>query len=194
MTEETSIRRAAPADAGAIGRVHAACLHETYTGLMPSDWLAARTAEERISRWKNILDEPDACGTMAVYIAECGGDVCGFASCGWQRTESMKESGFAGEFSAIYVLQRFQRQKIGVKLMRDLVAALLENGVDSAALWCLKDNSGARRFYESIGGEFLLEQVGTEEHANRIEIAYGWRNLGGLAERLESSSRKNAGS
>jgi ribosomal protein S18 acetylase RimI-like enzyme len=185
MKEETFIRRALPTDAAAIGCVHVACLHETYTDLMPPDWLAARTVEERTSRWKNILDEPVACSTIAVCIAECGDEVCGFASCGQQRTEFLKESGFAGEFSAIYVLRRFQRRGIGLALMYSVASALLDNGIDAAALWCLKDNAGARSFYERIGGEFLLEQVGPEGHAGRIEVAYGWRDLAQLKARCE---------
>jgi GNAT superfamily N-acetyltransferase len=192
MKEEASIRRAAPADAAAIGQVHAACLHETYAGLMPPDWLAARTVEERTLMWANILDEPAARSTIAVYIAECGGGVCGFGSCGWQRTEFLKELGFAGEFSAIYVLRRFQRRGIGLKLMRGLASASLKEGIGAAALWCLKDNAGARRFYERINGEFLLEQMGTEAHANCTEVAYGWRNLAGLAARSETPGRENA--
>jgi GNAT superfamily N-acetyltransferase len=187
MRQETSILKATPGDASAIGRVHVACLHETYTGLMPSEWLAVRTVEERTSRWKEILDDPAACSTIAVHIAERGGSVCGFASCGSPRTEVLKELGFAGEFSAIYVLRRFQGQGTGVALMRSLAAALLENGIGTAALWCLKGNSRARRFYERIGGEFLIEQAGPETHAGRVEVAYGWRDLLQLAAGYEEN-------
>jgi GNAT superfamily N-acetyltransferase len=174
-----------PADAPAIGRVHVAGLHETYTDIMPPDWLAARTVEERTSRWKGIIEEPIACSTIAVYIAECETEVCGFASCGWQRTEMLKEAGFAGEFSAIYVLRRFQRRGIGLALMRSLALVLLDNRITTAALWCLKDNAPARSFYERVGGEFLLEQVGPEIHAGQLEIAYGWRDLAQLGVRCK---------
>ena len=190
MKEETSIRRAAPADSVAIGRVHVACLHETYADLMPREWLATRTVEERTTRWTSILEEPAANSTIAVCVAECGGEVCGFASCGWQRAEFLEDLGFAGEFSAVYVLQRFQRRGIGLGLMHGVAAALLENGVDMAALWCLKDNTGARRFYERLGGEFLLERAGPEIHAGQIEIVYGWRDL---AAQLEVWSDANQG-
>jgi len=94
------------------------------------------------------------------------------------------------EFSAVYVLQRFQRRGIGLGLMHGVAAALLENGVDMAALWCLKDNTGARRFYERLGGEFLLERAGPEIHAGQIEIVYGWRDL---AAQLEVWSDANQG-
>lgn len=185
MRKGISIRSAMPADAAAIGQVHVDCLHETYTSLMPAQWLAARTVEERTSRWKNILDEQSACGTIAVFIARCGDDICGFASCGWQRTAILKELGFAGEFSAVYVLRRFQRRGIGLALMCSLASAASENGITAAALWCLRDNVDARRFYERIGGEFLLEQVGSEVHAGRSEVAYGWRDLAQLEIRCD---------
>jgi len=194
MKNEPSIRRATPADASSIGRVHVTGLHETYSGIMPSEWLAARTPEERTGRWKNIIEEPVACSTIAVFIAEYGGDVCGFASCGRQRTEFLKGLGFGGEISAIYVLRRHQRRGIGVALMRKLISVLLEDGLDAAALWCLAENIPARRFYECLGGEFLLEQAGPEIHAGQLEIAYGWRSLASLAARLEARSEANADS
>jgi hypothetical protein len=72
--------------------------------------------------------------------------------------------------------------------MRSLAAALLEDGIRTTALWCLKDNAAARCFYERLGGEFLIEQQGTEAHANRIEVGYGWRNLVQLAAPASLSS------
>jgi ribosomal protein S18 acetylase RimI-like enzyme len=189
MKEEASIRIATPGDASAIGRVHVVCLHETYTGLMPSDWLAVRTIEERTAQWQRVLDEPAACSTIAIFKAEYEGEICGFASCGQQRMEFLNEMGFAGEVSAIYVLQRFQGRGIGRALMRCLALALSEDDICAAALWCLRDNTPARRFYEKIGGEFLIEQQGTEAHANQIEVAYGWRNLGRLMTSANEGSK-----
>jgi ribosomal protein S18 acetylase RimI-like enzyme len=194
MKEETSVRRAAPQDASEIGRVHVACLHETYTGLMPVEWLATRTVEERTALWKNVIENPVARSTMAVCVAEQGGEVCGFGSCGPQRVEFVAEMGFKGEFSAIYVLRRFQRQRTGLKLMHGLAVALLENGIDTAALWCLRDNTGARRFYERLGGEFLLEREGPEIHAGQIEIVYGWRDIASLVKQLDAWSDASADS
>jgi ribosomal protein S18 acetylase RimI-like enzyme len=185
MREEAIIRRAAPADAAAIGPLHVACLHETYTDLMPSDWLAVRTVEERTSLWGRVLNDPVASNTIAVCIAECEGAICGFGSCGWQRADSLTQLGFPGEFSAIYVLQRFQRRGIGRALMRGLTSALVESRIGAAALWCLKDNDRARRFYEALGGEFVLEQVGPEFHAGQIEVVYGWRDMAQLMSRCE---------
>ncbi len=191
MCAGTVIRSATPADAAVIGRIHVTCLHETYTGLLPPDWLFAQTVEDRTSRWKIILDAPAASGAVAVEIAECEGGICGLASCGWQRTELLKDFGFIGEFSAIYVLQQFQRRGIGLALMRSLVSALLERGIGTAALWCLKDNTSARSFYERIDGAFLLEQPGTEAHAESIEVAYGWRDLARLRELLVSAPKSS---
>jgi hypothetical protein len=64
--------------------------------------------------------------------------------------------------------------------MHSLASALTETGINAAALWCLKDNADARKFYERIGGEFLIEQQGSEAHANCIEVAYGWRDIARL--------------
>jgi hypothetical protein len=63
--------------------------------------------------WEQILRAPATSGSTAVYLADIESKIIGFGSCGSQRTEALKEKGYEGEISAIYVLNAFQRHAIG---------------------------------------------------------------------------------
>jgi hypothetical protein len=47
-------------------------------------------------------------------------------------------------------------------------------------VWVLRENAGARQFYERIGGEFVDEREEIHEAFALIDIAYGWRDLAQL--------------
>jgi hypothetical protein len=59
--------------------------------------------------------------------------------------------------------------------------------LEAATLWVLRENAGARRFYERIGGEVVGEKEDIRDQRIFIEVAYGWRNLAELVERTVSS-------
>jgi predicted GNAT family acetyltransferase len=61
--------------------------------------------------------------------------------------------------------------------MQAMARFLLSRGITRASLWVARDNAGARRFYEVIGGRIVAER--TEQHAQAViaEIAYGWDDL-----------------
>jgi hypothetical protein len=63
-----------------------------------------------------------------------------------------------------------------------MAASLRDRGHANAAVWVLRDNLGARRFYEALGGEATgVEGVWSIEGLEIPDIAYGWRDLAGLA-------------
>jgi ribosomal protein S18 acetylase RimI-like enzyme len=174
------IRPATIADAGAIAAVHVAAWRESYEGLAPPQVLTALSVEERTERWRAILSESDPARRSSVFVA-CAesGSAAGFASCGPQRTEALAERGYAGEFSAIYLLKAAQRRGVGRRLMSLMAADLRVRGLEWASLWVLRGNFSARRFYEKLGGR----RIGVEGQWHGVpELAYGWRDLGRLVD------------
>lgn len=171
------LRRAIPSDAPALGAVHVASWHETYTGMLPDEMLASLSVEARTAMWTKILDDPAAFGGTAVYVAEDHGRVVGFGSCGQQRDESLLGLGFGGEISAIYVLRPHQRLNVGCSIMSMMAQALLEYGCTAATLWVLQDNVKARGFYERLGGVVISEKKDERPNTILFELAYGWRDL-----------------
>ena len=97
------------------------------------------------------MREPATPASTIVYLAELENRIAGFSSCGAQRTETLRERGYDGEISAIYVLKAFQRHSIGTRLLIALASDLLRRGSGAASLWVLRDNAPGRRFYERFG-------------------------------------------
>jgi hypothetical protein len=62
------IREATMADVAAIARVHVESWRATYKGILPDDYLANLTYEQREPLWREILSKP--VGHSLVYMAE----------------------------------------------------------------------------------------------------------------------------
>lgn len=175
-----NFRKAAPADAVALGALHVASWHETYAGLLPPAFLDGLSADTRAAVWSAVLADPAAYGTIALYLAERDGETVGFGACGPQRDEALKARGFTGEIGAVYVLRAGQRAGVGGTLMRLMAEALLECKHKAASLWVLRENRPARLFYERLGGVPAGERTEHRDGVTLTEIAYGWSDLRAL--------------
>jgi ribosomal protein S18 acetylase RimI-like enzyme len=187
---EVAIRRALASDAAAIAAVHVAAWQESYPGLMPERVLNRLSVQDRTERWHRILTVPDPAMESAVFVgAGLDQALVGFGSCGRQRSPELVAAGFQGEFSALYVLAAHHGKGVGRRLMAALARDLRERGLQGGALWVLRDNLRARRFYEGLGGEVVGRKVETVDAHLRgeqakaqgdgelHEVAYGWRDL-----------------
>lgn len=116
--------------------VHWKSWQESYAGLVDADYLRRLTlegCEERAFRWRTDT-----------WVAKLDGQVVGFACCGPDR-----EHPGDGEVYAIYVLEAFQKQQIGWRLMRLCLDEL--GGCARIFVWVLAGNDKAIRFYERVG-------------------------------------------
>ncbi|MBR7041619.1 MAG: GNAT family N-acetyltransferase [Clostridia bacterium] len=113
---------------------------EAYKGLIDQSFLDALTleqCEEIARRW------PDN-----VFIAKDGGKVVGFSAYGRYRGDDLED---AGEIIAIYVLKEYYGTGAG-RLLMDRALSMLDQ--KKVALWVLKGNRRAERFYEKCGFRF----------------------------------------
>lgn len=175
-----SFREAKSSDAAALGALHVASWRETYAGLLPSQLLDSLSIEARSTMWSAILDDPATYDGTAVFVAESEGEIVGFATCGDQRDEALRERGFGGEVGAIYILQSHQRAGVGSSLMSLVAQYLLDRGQRAATLWVLRENASARLFYESLGAALAGEKADQHEGVMVTEVAYGWSDLSPL--------------
>jgi ribosomal protein S18 acetylase RimI-like enzyme len=53
----------------------------------------------------------------------------------------------------------------------------LGRGFSAAALWVLRDNAVARRFYDQQGSKVIAEREDVRDGAVLVELAYGWADL-----------------
>ncbi|TCU18190.1 GNAT family N-acetyltransferase [Rhizobium sullae] len=166
-----TIRVALPSDATAIATVHVASWKETYDGLMPEAILAGLSVTELDQAEPNL-------GTT--FVAEHDGSIVGFAHGADQRSPSLRDLGFTGEITGIYMLKSIQQQGIGTALMRATAEMLQARHYSAASLWVLRENTVARRFYDGLGGELVGEKEDRRGTMTLVEVAYGWRDLSPL--------------
>jgi ribosomal protein S18 acetylase RimI-like enzyme len=89
--------------------------------------------------------------------------------------------GMDGHIAALYILQAFQRQGLGRRLLGAAAGEWLSRGGISMALGVLAENHQARKFYESLGAK--LVHTGTYEWEGHPldDAIYVFENLAELA-------------
>lgn len=167
------VRPAKIADAPAIARVNVDTWRTAYRTIVPADYLANFSYEKRESSWLEIISTAEN-NAHFVYVAENkSGKIVGFAAGGRER---MGKYMYQGELFAIYILEDYQRQGIGRKLVGCVAEKLADLDLNSLLVWVLGDNS-ACRFYEVLGGEKVDELQTSRAGVRLKEIAYGWTDI-----------------
>lgn len=157
------VRRARVGDAAGMAAVHVASWESSYAGLLPEEYIRARTFEAREAFWSDRLLEDDP--RVPIFVA-CGedGTVVGFASGGPERTGELEAE---GELYSVYLLEEAQGAGLGRALTEAVLGVLRELGMRRAAVWVLATNP-ARGFYERMGGRLVSERDGD----GFLEVAY----------------------
>ena len=177
MDASIAIRLATPADALEIARVRVNSWRTTYLGIVADQTLADLSVERGAESWRQQLIALQPGRTT--FVAVQGESIIGFAAGGPERSGDTQ---YKGEIYALYLLQAFQRQGIGRKLVDVSVQSLLANGLSSMLIWVLHDNP-SRKFYEALGGLYLREQAIDINDQSLMEVAYGWKDISVLVEK-----------
>lgn len=172
------IRAANLDDAGAMARVHVDSWRTTYPGIVPAEYLAGLSYRKRELVWIDILAAGRPAESNFVAETDCG-EIVGFAGGGPKREGN---PAYPGELYAVYLLEEYQRAGVGRRLVSAVARQLLADGFPSMLTWVLEDNCPARRFYEGLGGTEVGRQTITIGGADLVEVAYGWRDVTGLAD------------
>ncbi|HWS30094.1 MAG TPA: GNAT family N-acetyltransferase [Clostridia bacterium] len=138
---EFSLRGMRPDDIEGKAYVHWKSWQEAYTGLVDQSYLDALSVERSVERAHHWPDN--------TLVAEEDGKIVGFACYGVCRNEDLTD---CGEVYAIYVLEAYQKHKIGYALMNACFERL--TAYPKIAVWVLKGNEKAIRFYERYGFRF----------------------------------------
>jgi ribosomal protein S18 acetylase RimI-like enzyme len=165
------IRDAVEADVEGIAKAHVQGWRESYKDFLTPDALAGLSVEERMQMWQRALAELEPRAKLLVAETD-GGEIVGFIRGGPIRGKEPELLGAEAEIFAIYLLDRVKRQGIGRKLMAGVFDHLAAHGFRSVGLWVLKDNLGARRFYEALGGTAGPEQSFDLRGQIVTEVAY----------------------
>jgi GNAT superfamily N-acetyltransferase len=171
------IRAATPADAAALGAMHAACWAEAYpplvaAGLLPRGLFAAMTdPARRAASWATILAEPALPGGTLLWEE---GTLLGFVSVARARDGAL---GTAGEVTGLYLRRAAQGRGVATALLAAGFGVLRAAGCADAGAWCATGNAPAERFYAARGavaGPRRVEHRGPHAIA---ETGWVWRSL-----------------
>lgn len=149
------LRKALPEDFQEIAFVHYKAWLETYHGLLPKSFLDKRSLESSITIFKN-----NHCANTVVAIAD--DKVVGFCCWGSLRENSFQEN--LGEIQGIYLLDAYQKNKIGRKMIEFALEQLVTEKYSKVGLWVLNTNENAINFYKKMvfsdTGIFKEENLG----------------------------------
>ncbi len=172
------IREARFEDAADIAKVQIDTWRTTYRGIIPDDYLAEMSYEEREQRWATKLSNPE--DNYFTFVAlDDSEKIVGFIRGGKYRES---DPIYVGELHAIYILKAYQGKGFGRQLTQALIKRLLEIGIHSMILWVFAENYTARRFYEALGGQYVKSNYFEISGVMIEEIAYGWTDISVLLE------------
>ena len=121
--------------------VHWKSWHETYSELVDMEYMKTITLEKCEKMAHRRTDN--------IIVAKDNDRVIGFVRYGVYREDTLPEY---GEVYAIYVLRDYHDKKVGYALMNAAFEKLAE--YKKIAVWVLKGNDRAIKFYERYGFRF----------------------------------------
>ncbi|MDP5316765.1 MULTISPECIES: GNAT family N-acetyltransferase [Streptomyces] len=134
-------------DCEAVARVRVRGWQSAYAGLMPQAHLDAMDVAADAERRRGFFTEAGA--VVNVVAERPGPGVVGWAAYGPYREDGRRLA--RGEVYAIYVLPEQTGTGVGRALMAEVLTRAAAAGHPDVALWVLKENAPARRFYERAG-------------------------------------------
>lgn len=134
-------------DCEAVAKVRVRGWQSAYAGLMPQAHLDAMDIAADAERRRGFFAEGNAVVNLVAERAGLG--VIGWAAYGPYREDGRLLA--HGEVYALYVLPEQIGTGAGRALMAEVLTRAAAAGHPDVALWVLKENAPARRFYERAG-------------------------------------------
>ena len=134
------IRKAEKKDVRQIAEICVEDWQKAYRGIVDSDFLDSLSVQQRyeleIRRYDKFIVAADA------------DTILGYA---W--LESTEDEPADCEIIALYVRYSERNNGIGKLLFQYAVKSFRESGKKKMIIWCLKENTESRKFYEKTGGK-----------------------------------------
>ncbi|MFD9905753.1 GNAT family N-acetyltransferase [Streptomyces sp. NPDC059063] len=142
------IREMNEADVEAVSAIRVRGWQSAYAGIVPQPYLDAMTVAADAAQRRAWFTHPGRQSTDLVAV-DAGAPV-GWISFGPCR-EQPPGMRAAGEIYALYVLPGLTRRGTGRALLAEAHSRMVTHPFPLSVLWVLRDNGGARRFYERLG-------------------------------------------
>ena len=179
-------RQATVSDADAIASLHTASWRDAYRGILPDSYLDGQIADERANLWRSRFSSLYS-DRFLVVLTESPEELIGFACV---LLDEDPELGAC--LDNLHVLRRWRSRGLGGLLFGRVVQWVMSTEPGwPIHLWVFEANLSARRFYDTLGGEFVGHRQ--KEVLEGIEISsllYIWRDLEKLMNNLTHSSTR----
>lgn len=136
----------------------------TYDKIIASRYLKSLNYEQQTQRYIASFEEYKE----LVLVAVRGNEVLGY-SC---FDLADKSGNFDSELVSLYIKPTEKGKGIGTNLLKETAKELLLHGKNNMIIWCLKENKGAIKFYEKLGGKKVLEK--DAQIGNNVYKEYGF--------------------
>lgn len=155
-----------------IAKVNVDSWRTTYKGIVPDDFLNRMRYDEREVAARKTFE---SIKTLQ-YVAESEEKkIVGYVHGGKNRyTEDYPE--YDAELYAIYILEEYQGQALGSKLIQHLVEELVSQGFKSMIVQVLAENS-SREFYQKAGATYLDTRQLEISGKKLEELVYAWEDI-----------------
>ncbi|MET8410282.1 GNAT family N-acetyltransferase [Streptomyces sp. NPDC005195] len=135
------------ADCDRVSEIRVRGWRAAYRGLMPQPYLDALSTEEDAAGRRRHFGQGG--GAVVNLVAEQAGEVVGWACHGPCRDGEVRATD--AELYAIYVDPDRTGAGVGRALLREAAERCATAGYERMLLWVVKENTGARGFYEHAG-------------------------------------------
>ncbi len=153
---EITIREAQPADLGRLALIGATTFLETYAETVDGDDLVAHCAKQHSeAKYRELLSATDA----RAWLAEVQPGRAPVGYLVMTRPDLPAAESGDLEVRRVYVLQRYQGRRVGVRLLNEAIAAARAAGARRLLLGVYSENEPAIAFYTRIG----FRRIGTRE-------------------------------
>lgn len=163
------IRKRRKDDCQAIAHVVTVAWNETYKGIVP-DWFLEELKNNEEERASRLLDNLNK-NNISTLVLEVDGEIVGFTNFGKSEDEEIAN---CGEIFALYIINKYQGNGYGRKLVEEAIKGLKEMNFDKMIIACLKGNP-TNEFYKHIGGKYIKD--GVYKRLNLKENIYYYENI-----------------
>lgn len=162
------IRWAQLEDIRDLSLVHSEAYRNAYQGIIPDKYLNQVTPKVREKYFYTALTQGEERIAIAIHDKKTVGCMI-LKACGDDDLQS-----HSGEIAAIYLLQNYRDIGLGKTLLKWGIEKLKAFGCTTVAIWVLRENHKAIRFYEKQG----FTRDGAERLISRgkelIQFRYLW--------------------
>lgn len=148
---------------------------ESYQHIIDQSTINNLNSDEAlVRRQKNFIENPHLISYVALYQDR----IIGFCDAGALRDHPFRSKNevvkqrVKGEIFALYILNDHKGKKLGKALVEKIMGDFHDQNLYPFAIFALKDNLPACRFYEKLGGQLFAEGVIAINDKDYAEVIY----------------------